>query len=106
MPISEPMKLITIMSVAEYADVLEKLYEDHHVPVYSDLAIEGHRHDDHAAQTNWFGRSPTPVYSRLSFAFVPAAKADEMMEAIAAYNREHPDRNPLRAFQMNVEKSI
>ena len=100
------MKLITIMSVAEYADVLEKLYEDHHVPVYSDLNVEGHRReDDEASRTSWFGRSHTPIYSRLSFAFVPAAKADEMMETIAVFNQEHPDQRPLRAFQMNVEKS-
>jgi len=101
------MKLVVIMSVDACAEALERIYADHHVPVFSEADIRGfHRDSRVPIKENWFGNTRSPVYSKLTFAFLPAGKADELLGAISAFNEEnHPD-SPIRAFLLNVEKSI
>ena len=101
------MKLIVIMSVATNAGGLEKLYSEHRVPVFSETDIQGFRLDDTDLEDRgWFGGGHTPVYSKLSFAFVAENKAAELMAAIQALNDTPGAEHKISAFQMDVEKSI
>ena len=101
------MKLVVIMSVDAYADVLERVYAEHQIPVFSEMDIEGFRFDgDEDVEGNWFGSGHSPVYSKLTFAFVSEEQAAELMEAIAVVNREKDLASPIRAFQLAVEKSM
>ncbi|WP_456427273.1 hypothetical protein [Rhodocaloribacter sp.] len=101
------MKLVIIMSVEQYAEVLERLYAEHRIPVFSETEVQGYRLDENVrTPLNWFGRAHTPIYSKLTFAFVSDEKAAELIDAIDAYNREHDLGSPIRAFQMPVERSV
>ena len=97
------MKLVVIMSVEACADVLERLYAEHRIPVFSEMNIAGFRlAEDAATPPGWFGG----VFSKLTFAFVPGGKATELMDVIETYNRAHPSASPIRAFQMPVERAV
>lgn len=102
------MKLIVIMSVEGYAEELHRLYAAHHIPVFSELEIQGH-HQTQAAHhlgNNWFGHGDDPVYSTLTFAFVAPEQADDLLAAIDTHNQETHLERPLRAFLMNVEQHV
>lgn len=101
------MKLVVIMSAAAGAAGLEKLYAEHRVPVYSETDIQGFRLEDtDLEERGWFGGGHTPIYSKLTFAFVAENKAVELMAAIQALNETLAPEQTVSAFQMDVEKSI
>ena len=101
------MKLVVIMSLDAYAGDLEKIYTDHRVPVFSEADIRGFRLDaGTVGSRDWFVSSHTPLYSTLTFAFVDADKASELLDAIAEANRTLASESPIRAFQLDVEKAI
>lgn len=100
------MKLIAVMSIEQYAGELRRLFQEHKVPVYSEMDIEGFKwHEEKAENANWFSHRHVGVYSHVVFAFVEAAKADELLEAIAQQAQADPEYS-IRAFQLNVERSI
>lgn len=102
-----PMKLIVLMSIEEYSDVLQKLLVKHKIPVFSGANVEGYKMTERdTMETSWFSGKKSGVYSHLYFAFVADKKAEEVMSAIDVYNDSHESINPLRAFQMNVERAV
>ena len=101
------MKLVVIMSLEAYAGDLEKIYTDHRVPVFSETEIKGFRLEDFGVgKRDWFSRPHTPLYSILTFAFVDADKAGELLDAIDDANKTIASESPIRAFQLDVERSI
>jgi hypothetical protein len=101
------MKLVVIMSLDTYAGDLEKIYAEHRVPVFSEADIRGFRLDNPVlGGRDWFSRPHTPLYSTLTFAFVEAEKAHELLDAIEETNRTVATESPIRAFQLDVERSI
>jgi len=101
------MKLVVIMSVEAYAEALEKIYAAHRVPVFSEVDIRGYLGVDAGSVIeNWFGKAHAPVYSKLTFAFVSAGKADELLAAIEEFNSEKRPESPVRAFLLNVERHV
>jgi hypothetical protein len=101
------VKLIAVMSIHEYADELRRLFREHRVPVFSETDIQGYNlHADPPENSNWFADRHVPVYSHLIFAFTEAGKADELMEAIRKRSSELDPKNPIRAFQLHVEKQL
>ena len=101
------MKLVAIMSVDAYANVLERVYTEHRIPVFSEMDIQGFRLDDDAdVEGNWFASGHSPVYSKLTFAFVSEEQAEELLTAIDEVNRKKGLESPIRAFQLAVEKAV
>jgi hypothetical protein len=102
------MKLVAIMSVAEYADALHDLVQAHRIPVYSETDIRGYHTDTPAdvQRLGWFGRTDAPTYSHLAFAFLNDAEASALLDAIADHNDAHDLDHPLRAFLMPVERAV
>jgi len=101
------MKLIALMSIEEYSDVLQKMLVKHKIPVFSGTDVEGYKMTERESlETSWFSGKKSGVYSHLYFAFVAENKADEVMSAIEVYNDSHETINPLRAFQLNVERAV
>lgn len=101
------MKLIVVMGIEEYADHLRRLFISHKVPVYSEAPIKGFKlHQEQHEQDDWFVHSHVTIYSHLLFAFVDAEKAQELLSAIENYSKEQNLLNPIRAFQLSVEKAV
>ncbi|MBL7958840.1 hypothetical protein JNL27_01235 [bacterium] len=101
------MKLIVVMSIEEYADHLRKLFITHKVPVYSEAPIQGFKlHQEQNEQDDWFVHRHLTIYSHLIFAFVDADKAQELLSAIENYSKDNKLVNPIRAFQLTVEKAV
>lgn len=101
------MKLIVVMGIEEYADHLRKIFMDHKVPVYSEAPIQGFKlSQEKHEQDDWFVHRHVTIYSHLLFAFVDADKAQELLTAIETYSKENKLMNPIRAFQLSVEKAV
>ncbi|HEX9653975.1 MAG TPA: hypothetical protein VGA99_09710 [bacterium] len=101
------MKLIVMMSLAQYRDQVRKIFEKHKIHIYSEMEITGHTSDT-IKQYGWwvFEKSNIPMYSILFFAVVPQEKADELMNDITCLREECDPNHPPRAFQMDVEKMV
>jgi hypothetical protein len=54
----------------------------------------------------WFGRSDSPAYSTLTWAFLPEDQAADLLDAIEHYNDTHNLDHPVRAFQMPVDTAV
>ena len=101
------MKLIVVMGIEEYADHLRKLFTEHKVPVYSEAPIQGFKlQREQNEQDDWFVHRHVTIYSHLIFAFVDEQKAAELLSAIENYSKENKLNNPIRAFQLGVEKAV
>lgn len=101
------MKLIVVMGIEEYADHLRKIFITHKVPVYSEAPIQGFKlHQEQHEQDDWFVHRHVTIYSHLLFAFVDDEKAQELLSAIEHYSKEQKLLNPIRAFQLSVEKTV
>lgn len=102
------MKLIAILSIEDYHPDLGKIFKNLEIPVYSELDMTGFRSEKGNSQAlqNWFAHKKTGVFSKLSFAFVPENQAEALMKAIEVFNTEKSSKNPVHAFQLNVEKAI
>jgi len=107
-PLTDAMKLIAIMSLDAYAEALHDIYRDHRIKVFSELDIRGYHHEQPVSGVDfgWFGRSASPAYSTLTFAFLEAEQATALLDAIAEYNEDHDPDHPIRAFLMPVERSV
>lgn len=101
------MKLLVVMSIEAHANEIRKLFVQHQVPVYSEAPISGFRLPPAAAHAdNWFADRHVQVYSHLIFAFVQASKAGELLDAVRTLSAEMAEPNPIRAFQLSVDKFI
>ncbi|WP_258096141.1 hypothetical protein [Salinibacter sp. 10B] len=102
------MKLVAVMSLDAYRDDLHRIYREHAIRVFSELDIEGYHHSQtpSAAAIGWFGRSESPAYSTLTWAFLAEEQAADLLDAIEHYNDTHNLDHPVRAFQMPVDKAV
>lgn len=101
------MKLLVVMSIEEHSAEIKRLLFEHGVIVFSETDIRGTRSVAGPADaTNWFAHRDLSVYSHLFFSVVPAERAVDAMNAIAAYSRERGLTNPIHAFRLNVEQFI
>ena len=101
------MKLIGLMSLAQYRDRVRKVFEKHEVHIYSEVEITGHTVDTIKKYGWWvFEKDGIPMYSTLFFAVVPEEKAAEIMEHITSLKEEWDPNHPPRAFQVDVEKMV
>lgn len=95
------MKLVILMYLEDDGPQVERLLAQHEVVAYSELPVEGHG----LGTAGWYG-TVAPYRSRMALAFVPAAKADELTAAVAACDKCKDRSHPIRAWQMDVEKSV
>lgn len=100
------MKLIGLMSLAQYKDQVRKLFEKHQVHIYSEIDIVGHTADTIKRYGWWSFEKELPMYSHLFFALVPKEIADEIMTDIQCLSEECDPEHPPRAFQIDVEKMV
>lgn len=95
------MKAVILMYLEDDSKGIEKLLADHDVSAYSELPVEGHG----LGTAGWYGKV-APFQSRMLLAFLSAAKADELLKAVAdcmgCVDREHP----IHAWMVDVEKSV
>jgi hypothetical protein len=102
------MNLVAVMSLDAYRDDLHRIYREHEIQVFSELDIKGYHHSQppSAADAGWFGRSESPAYSTLTWAFLPEDQAADLLGAIAHYNDTHNPDHPVRAFRMPVDEAV
>jgi hypothetical protein len=100
------MKLIGLMSLAQYRDNVRKFFEKHEVQIYSELDISGHTADTIKNYGFWIFDKDDSIYSVLFFAVVKKEKADEIMAGITALRQEFDAQHPPRAYQIAVEKMV
>jgi hypothetical protein len=102
------MKLVAVMSLDSYRDDLHRIYREHAIRVFSEIDIEGYHHSQPSPATaiGWFGRSNSPAYSTLTWAFLADDQADDLLDAIQAYNDTHNLDHPVRAFEMPVDRAV
>lgn len=92
------MKLIILLYLEDDDGCVARLLKDHGVMAYSRLPLEGHG----AGMAGWYGAT-APYASRMAFAIVPEAQANELLGAVRACNGVADPRHPIRAIQMPVE---
>ncbi len=100
------MKLLIILSIAEFADEVRQLMARNKVPVYSETEMHGFRTERYQPDVrSWFSQSDYGVYSTLFFSFQEEATVARILEEVREYNRkwEKTRDNPLHAFQVPVE---
>ena len=101
------MKLVVLMSIEEHSRQLRNMMSEHKIPVFSGADIEGYKTTDkHELETSWFAGATPGIFSHLYFAFVEQEKSTELLDAIEKYNNAHHGANPLRAYELNVERGV
>lgn len=100
------MKLIVLMSLAQYKDQVRKLFEKHEIHIYSEVEITGHTAETIERYGWWSFDKDTPIYSTMYFAVVPQAKASGILSDISSRRDEFDPDHPPRAFQVDVEKMV
>ncbi len=103
------MKLLIILSIAEYADEVRKMMSENNVPIFSETEMHGFRTEKyHPDVRSWFSQGDYGVYSTLFFSFQSKEKVSHMLDEIRAYNERYKgDRdNPLHAYQVDVEAFV
>ncbi len=103
------MKLVAVMSLDAYRDDLHRIYREHAIQVFSEIDIQGYYQKQpttKVADVGWFGRSNAPAYSTLTWAFLDASQAADLMDAITGFNEAHDLDHPVRAFEMPVDRAI
>lgn len=100
------MKLLIILSIAEFTDEVRSLMTKNNVPVYSETEMHGFRTEKHKPDIrSWFSQGDQGIYSTLFFSFQDEATVKRILKEVNEYNKEieeHLD-NPLHAYQVAVE---
>jgi hypothetical protein len=97
----ETMKLVALMYLEEDEATVAEVLKRHEVTAYSRLPLEGHG----AGVGGWYG-DVAPYESRMTFALLPAAPAEELMNAVAECQECHDPRHPIRAMLVDVERAV
>ncbi|RMD90500.1 MAG: hypothetical protein D6813_09055 [Calditrichaeota bacterium] len=100
------MKLIVLMSLADYKNQVRQLFEKHNIHVYSEVEIIGHTADTVKHYGWWSFEKDLPMYSIMYFAVIPANKAEEIFSEVKKLAKELDSKHPPRAFQIDVEKMV
>lgn len=100
------MKLLIILSIAEYANEVRELMVRNNVPVYSETEMYGFRTERHQPDIrSWFSQGEQGIYSTLFFSFQDENTVKNILKEVEAYNKnsDHNGDNPLHAYQIPVE---
>lgn len=100
------MKLLIILSIAEYANEVRELMVRNNVPVYSETEMYGFRTERHQPDIrSWFSKGDQGIYSTLFFSFQDEKTVKTILKEIESYNKNHDHNgdNPLHAYQVAVE---
>ena len=100
------MKLLIILSIAEYADQVRAMMTQNNVPVYSETEMYGFRTEKHKPDARtWFSQQEQGIYSILFFSFQDEATVKRILEEVNTYNKsfDGDQDNPLHAYQVAVE---
>ncbi len=101
------MKLIGVMTLAQYRDRVRQLFELHQVQLYSEVEITGHSSESIQRYGWWvFEKEDIPMYATLFFAIVAREKAAAILAAIEALRPAFDPDHPPRAFQVDVEQMV
>jgi len=103
------MKLLMILSVAEYADEVRKLMVQNNVPVYSETEMHGFRTERHKPDIrSWFSQGSHGVFSTLFFSFQDEATVNRILEQVKAKNEacSGERENPFHAYVLGVETFV
>jgi len=100
------MKLLIILSIAEYANEVRELMVRNNVPVYSETEMYGFRTERHQPDIrSWFSQGDQGIYSTLFFSFQDENTVKNILKEVEKYNKDHDHNgdNPLHAYQLAVE---
>src|SRR6056297_368984 len=100
------MKLLIILSVAEFANEVRSMMTKNNVPVYSETEMYGFRTEKHQPDIRtWFSQGDQGIYSTLFFSFQSEETVKNILKEVEKYNKDHDHNgdNPLHAYQLAVE---
>lgn len=103
------MKLLIILSIAEFSEQVRELMAQNDVPVYSETAMQGHKAGAQSEQVRrWFAQPDIGIYSTLFFSFQQEETVARILEEVRRYNDAHTRKNqgetsPIHAYQIDVE---
>lgn len=103
------MKLLIILSVAEFADEVRQMMSRNKVSVFSETPMHGFRTEKHQPDVrSWFSQGDHGIYSTLFFSFQTEETVKVVLDEIRAYNESWAGRrdNPLHAYQIAVEEFV
>lgn len=95
------MKLVLLMYLDEDRDCVERLLEDHEVPVFTEMDARGHRPGQ---GPGWYGEA-APYASSMVVAVLPDGRAEELLSAVEECRGLEDASHPVHAFQLGVERS-
>ncbi|MGD8778603.1 MAG: hypothetical protein PVH88_06525 [Ignavibacteria bacterium] len=99
------MKLLVVITIEEYADVLRKIFRENKVPSYSETDVRNFKlFEDSDDSENWFGNHESSMDGHLFFTFMTDEIAGNLVEAIREFSNDCQCNNPIRVFQLSVEK--
>lgn len=103
-----PMKFVIIQCVKAYQHELEQIFKAIHINAYSEMDVEGFMKnaDGTSDYSNWFGATKNPYMYMVSFSFLEADKADELLKRVDEFNRGIEDMSPINAYIVGVEKFV
>lgn len=100
------MKLLIILSIAEYSNEVRALMTKNNVPVYSETEMYGFRTEKHKPDIRtWFSREDQGIYSTLFFSFQDEKTVKQILQEVDQHNKQFRGNhdNPLHAYQVAVE---
>lgn len=102
------MKFVIIQCVKAYRDELEQIFKSIRIDAYSEMDVEGFMKnaDGTSEYSNWFGSSKNPYNYMVSFSFLAADKAEELLKRVDDFNKGIEGMSPINAYIVGVEKSV
>lgn len=102
------MKFVIIQSVKAYRDELGKIFRSIQINAYSEMDVEGFMKnaDGTSDYSNWFGSMKNPYDYMVSFSFLAADKAEELLKRVDEFNKGIEGMSPINAYIVAVEKSV
>lgn len=101
------MELLIITAVQSYEGDIKKLLKEHGVKVFSHMDVNGYKElPETSLEANWFASSHNEHRSVLFYAFVDDQGVDDVMNAIADFNKEQDSESHVHAVLLEVKKSI
>lgn len=100
------MKLLIILSVAEFQNEVRAMMTRNKVSIYSETEMYGFKAEDHQPDIrSWFSQPDKGIYSTLFFSFQTEATVKQILEDVRTFNetQEENAENPLHAYQIDVE---
>lgn len=100
------MKLLIILSVAEFENEVRAMMTKNNVPIYSETEMYGFRTEEHQPDIrSWFSQPDKGIYSTLFFSFQDEATVKKILDDVNKFNRKTNENteNPLHAYQIAVE---